>query len=421
MRHALVLAALALVATTACAQEEPGAPKPGDDEKLGGDEKPGAGAKKEEPLANAKDEKDGEWTKTPSGLQFQVLKEGKGGRSPKLGEQVKVSYKGWRDDGFVFDESAKRGGPATFVCGQLVEGWNEALQRMTVGAKWKLRIPPELGYGPQGMGRDIPPNSTLNFELELHDVVFLPEFVKPDPAAQKETASGLRYEVLAEGSGDPPAETDPCELRFALFSPGGKLLQCSEQQGVIKARPVDLNLKFFAEALALMRAGSKLRLEVPPELAFGGKANGPDLPANAKTYWTLELVRISKPLAIPPFEAFDESKMKKTASGLLYEVIREGAADGPHPKMGQTVKVHYAGWLTDGTLFDSSYGRGEPASFALGQVIPGWNEGVPLMTPGAVYRFVIPPKLAYGDRQMGEKIKPGSTLVFRIELLEVEK
>ncbi len=106
-----------------------------------------------------------------------------------------------------------------------------------------------------------------------------------------------------------------------------------------------------------------------------------------------------------------------TPSGLQYEVVRAG--DGPRPKATDTVRVHYQGTLIDGTEFDSSYGRGEPAVFPLNRVISGWTEGLQLMPVGSEYRFVIPSDLAYGGRNQG-KIGPNSTLIFKVELLGIE-
>ena len=121
-------------------------------------------------------------------------------------------------------------------------------------------------------------------------------------------------------------------------------------------------------------------------------------------------------------KAFLEENAKKegvtvTKSGLQYEVLQEGT--GKSPKATDTVRCHYEGRLLDGTVFDSSYKRGEPADFGLNQVIPGWTEGVQLMKEGAKYRFTIPYLLAYGEQGAGASIPPFSTLVFDVELIKV--
>lgn len=106
-----------------------------------------------------------------------------------------------------------------------------------------------------------------------------------------------------------------------------------------------------------------------------------------------------------------------TASGLQYTVITEG--EGTKPTATDTVTVHYTGTLIDGTKFDSSVDRGEPATFPLNGVIKGWTEGLQLMTPGSKYQFVIPSELAYGSRGAGQAIGPDSVLVFDVELISV--
>jgi len=111
-----------------------------------------------------------------------------------------------------------------------------------------------------------------------------------------------------------------------------------------------------------------------------------------------------------------KSGVMTTASGLQYEVIKQGS--GPKPGPNDSVKVNYEGTLIDGTVFDSSYTRGEPIEFPLDAVIPGWTEGLQLMNEGSTYRFVIPSDLAYGPYGSGP-IPPEATLIFTVELLSV--
>ena len=110
--------------------------------------------------------------------------------------------------------------------------------------------------------------------------------------------------------------------------------------------------------------------------------------------------------------------MQKTASGLQYEVITQGT--GKKPKATDTVVVHYRGTFLDGKEFDSSYKRMEPISFPLNGVIAGWTEGLQLMPLGSKYKFIIPPELAYGKRGMPGAIPPNSTLIFEVELIDIE-
>jgi FKBP-type peptidyl-prolyl cis-trans isomerase len=118
-------------------------------------------------------------------------------------------------------------------------------------------------------------------------------------------------------------------------------------------------------------------------------------------------------------ENADREDVVMLPSGLQYQVLAAG--EGDPPSATDTVSVHYRGTLVDGTEFDSSYARGEPATFRVDRVIPGWTEGLQLMRPGAKYRLFVPAALAYGERGGGAKIGPNSALVFEVELLSVQR
>lgn len=125
------------------------------------------------------------------------------------------------------------------------------------------------------------------------------------------------------------------------------------------------------------------------------------------------------PVAAAPAAPATASDMTTTASGLKYQVLKHGTGT-VSPKATDTVKVHYEGKLLDGTVFDSSIARGQPISFPLNRVIPGWTEGLQLMKVGDKFKFVIPANLAYGENSPTPAIPPNSTLVFEVELLGIE-
>jgi FKBP-type peptidyl-prolyl cis-trans isomerase FkpA len=114
-----------------------------------------------------------------------------------------------------------------------------------------------------------------------------------------------------------------------------------------------------------------------------------------------------------------EPKVAKTSSGLVITMLKDGT--GASPKGTDTVKVHYRGTLVDGKEFDSSYGRGQPATFPLNRVIPCWTEGVQMMKSGGKAKLVCPSKLAYGSQGVPGTIPPDATLIFEVELLEIIK
>ena len=162
----------------------------------------------------------------------------------------------------------------------------------------------------------------------------------------------------------------------------------------------------FRKARKFKRWGNMARVftKLGKEITIAAKAGGPDPENNPHLRALMQNAKKENIVTLP--------------SGLQYEVLVEG--NGKKPKATDQVRCHYEGRLIDGTKFDSSYDRKEPAVFGLNQVIAGWTEGVQLMSEGSKYRFFIPYNLAYGERGAGASIPPFSALVFDVELLEVK-
>lgn len=353
-----------------------------------------------------------------SGLKYSVLTKGEGTRKANVGDRISMHYTGWLLDGTVFDSSRTSGRPFSFTVGSgVIAGWSEAAQHMGVGDRLKLTIPPDLGYGASGSPPVIPPGATLVFEVEMVEATFMPQFHAGNTEAQATTESGLVWEVLTEGAGANPTAGQVVDLKYAIWGDTHNLLACDEMQGgqTLKGAVGELPLDFMNEAVNLMQVGSRCRFIVAAEMMPPPPQGAP--PATL-TIWEFELVSISEPMPMPPFSLPTTEQLTTTESGLAYRVDKAG--EGPQVTIGSNITVHYAGWLTDGTLFDASYKRGEPLEVELqpGGLISGWIEGLQLMSPGAVYTFVIPADLAYGPRATG-KIPANSTLVFEITLVSV--
>lgn len=363
---------------------------------------------------------DTEIVATASGLKYSVLKPGDGVTRPKPGDVVTMHYTGWLTDGSMFDSSVTRNQPFTFTLGrgEVIKGWDEGVALMSKGQRMKLSIPSELAYGPKGRDK-IPPNATLIFEVELVDLLSMPTFKPGNKEAQKKTESGFTWETLTPGAGPAAGENDVVCLKFAWWNAQSELLQCSEREGrgqLLTEKIGGLPIPVFNEGAKLLHVGERIRIEAPAKVALGAQLP-PGLTPDEVTVWELELVSVKQPLPLPPFALTPADKLLKTASGLGYEVIKEGT--GKVPVLGKDLTVHYAGWLANGTLFDASYERAEPMTFRLGMVIKGWNEGLMLMREGAIYRLTIPPELAYGKPGRPPEIPADATLIFYVELVSV--
>jgi len=269
----------------------------------------------------------------------------------------------------------------------------------------------------------IPPNATLIFDMELLEILSMPKVLPPSfhdgaPESKVTTKSGIVHWTVEKGKGDPVGQELGAVIEFGLFNTKGSLVACTALQGeALRGKADSLPFAFLKELIPGMCPGESLWCEVPAKLGRG-QGFGPLIPPGSTSVWFLTLKETFK-IEVPAFSMPVKEKLKTTPSGLQYEVIREG--EGKSPRMYEFVTCHYAGWLTDGKLFDASYLRGQETSFQLGAVIPGWNEGLQLMKPGAIYKFVIPGRLAYGPRGRPPHIGPNATLVFYVHLVRLGK
>lgn len=352
---------------------------------------------------------------TASGLVYCVLHQGQEGPHPALTDVVTVHYTGWLESGKVFDSSRTRGVPAEFALGAVIEGWNEGVQLMTVGARYKFTIPSALAYGEEGRPPIIPANSNLIFDVELLALrkgPGIPTFQPLNPARSKVFEDGLKVEVLVPGEGEAAGDAITAAFHITVWDTEGVRKECTALSGQIRRGSAsEMKLECLKRAVAMMRTGTELLCEVPPALAFGSTPP-PGISAEAPTIWHLQCMGV---LRMP---VLAEDQWTRTEQGLEYHVLERGDGAGATPKMGDQVAVNYKGWLADGKLFDTSFG-GSPAIFKLGQVIEGWNQGMPLMKPGDRFLFRLPPTLGYGARGAGPAIPPNATLVFEVQLLKV--
>lgn len=364
---------------------------------------------------------------TASGLQYAVLRAGEpDGKQPQsILDTFTAHYTGWlKRDGMKFDSSLDRGSPLVLGVGQVIPGWTEGLQLMTVGSKYKFIIPSDIGYGERGSPPSIPANADLVFDVELLDVAItpVPTFVLPnDKLANCDVEeNGLLVHREKTGEGELIGAMDKVSMHYTMWLTDGTLVDSSlssERVPLIDMRT--LGLEGMVQALRTMRAGGVANVLIPSKLAFGPRPSG-RIPPNSDIVCRLDVRSITagpKPVPKPDFQLPQDDMLTTTASGLKYMVIEPG--EGASPAATDVVTVHYAGWLTDGTPFDDSYSRGETSSFPLNRVIKGWTEGLQLMKPGAEYVFVIPGDLAYGERGSPPRIPPNATLVFHVELVRL--
>lgn len=354
-------------------------------------------------------------TKTKSGLAHKLVSKGKGDKKVGQNDTVTMNFTVWKTDGKLYFSTHQRKRPLTIPLGKAPPGWVEALQLMSVGEKRRFWMPPELGFR-----KGAPNAQMLVYEIELIEVKEgpkPPEDLAGPPASAKRTKSGIRYRVLAKGTGkDKPNAWDQVTYEHAGWTKEGKLFDGSQmgRRRMPPTFPYKLSVG-LEEVLGQMVVGQKVRAWIPQELA---KMGGRPMPEGALVY-DLELKSVKKMHKPPPTPrdvAKPPADAKKTAKGVFYKVLKKGTGS-TKPGRTQRVKVHYTGWTTDGRMFDSSVVRGQPSEFPLNRVIPGWTDGLQIMVEGETTRFWIPFELAY----KGQPNRPQGMLVFDVQLIEIKK
>ncbi len=291
----------------------------------------------------------------------------------------------------------------------MIPGWTEGVQLMLVGEKRRMWVPEELAY----KGKPGAPAGMLVFDIELLDITPGPK-PPPDVAAAPEGATklpdGLASKITQPGTGTAhPGPNDGVRVNYSIWQTDGKFLDGSKD-GAPQARPVSGFSDGWAEGVAQMVVGEKRTLWLPAAL-FNPPGHPPSTTDITIVLELLEILtgpKTPSDVKAPPKDATVEK------DGLATKVITKGTGTAK-PTRAQSVTVKYAGWTTDGKMFDSSYSRGEPATFAITGVVPGFGEGLQLMVEGEKRRIWIPQDLAYKGRPGA----PAGMLVFEVELQKI--
>ncbi|KAK7359341.1 hypothetical protein VNO77_01296 [Canavalia gladiata] len=345
------------------------------------------------------------------GLKKKLLKEGEGWDTPDTGDQVQVHYTGTLLDGTQFDSSRDRGTPFKFTLGQgqVIKGWDEGIKTMKKGEKALFTIPPELAYGESGSPPTIPPNATLQFDVELLSWTSVKDICKD---------GGILKNIITEGEKwDNPKDLDEVFVKYEARLEDGTVI--SKSDGVEFTVEEGIFCPALAKAVKTMKKGEKVLLNVKPQYAFGESgwaAPGDEgaIPPNASLQIDLELVSWKTVSDITK----DRKVLKKT--------LKEGEGY-ERPNDGAVVQVKLIGKLQDGTVFlKKGYDDEQPLEFKIDeeQVIEGLDKAVKNMKKGEIALVIIQPEYAFGPSGSSQElanIPPNSTVSYEVELLSFVK
>ncbi|KAL3329394.1 hypothetical protein AABB24_036472 [Solanum stoloniferum] len=346
-----------------------------------------------------------------TGIKKKLLKEGEGWEHPSKGDEVEVHYVGTLLDGTQFDSSCDRGTPFKFKLGegQVIKGWDEGIKTMKKGEKALFTIPPDMAYGESGSPPTIPPNATLQFEVELLSWISVKDICKD---------GGIFKKILVEGEGwQNPKDLDEVFVKYEARLEDGTVL--SKSDGVEFTVQDGYFCSALSKAVKTMKKGERVLLTVKPQYAFGetGKVASGDegsVPPNATLQINLEVIS---------WKIVSEVTNDKK---VLKRILKEG--EGYElPNDGALVKVKLIGKLQDGTVFvKKGHDEEEPFEFKIDeeQVVDGLDKAVKKMKEGEIALITIQPEYAFGafDSPQELAIVPGNSIVYyEVELVSFVK
>lgn len=345
------------------------------------------------------------------GLKKKLLKDGQGFDTPDIGDEVEVHYTGTLLDGTKFDSSRDRGEPFKFTLGQgkVIKGWDQGIKTMKKGENATFTIPPELAYGASGSPPTIPPNATLQFDVELLSWTSVKDICKD---------GGIFKKILKEGEKwDNPKDLDEVLVNFEARLEDGALVARSD--GVEFTVMEGYFCPALGKAVKTMKKGEKVILTVKAQYGFGEKGkldsgDGIAVPSNATLQINLELI------------SWKSVKEVTEDKKVIKKILKEGEGY-ERPNEGAVVKLKLTGKLQDGTVFvKRGHGEDELFEFRIDEeeVIEGLDRSVVEMKKGEVALVTVAPEYAFGSSESKQElavVPPNSTVFYEVELVSFDK